>query len=245
MDIKLFRKIIDDAARIGVMRIHLFLHGEPLLHPHIVEMISYIKSKKLGILISTNGMPFNKEKIKAILSSGVNNADHFSFSIFGHSKEVHETVMKRSNFDRIVKNILTFLALRRKMKWNGPVIETNFYILPENAHEEEKYVNKWRKYVDHVRVSGVISESFSKYKQKRNNIQLRTQTCLHLWQIMTVFWNGDVTVCCQDVDGDWILGNLNEQSIREIWNNKRLLVIKKIHKEKLFEKLPFCHKCDM
>ena len=32
-------RFIDDAAEIGVLRILLFLHGEPMLHPKIIDMI--------------------------------------------------------------------------------------------------------------------------------------------------------------------------------------------------------------
>ncbi|MBY8999028.1 MAG: SPASM domain-containing protein [Candidatus Thorarchaeota archaeon] len=62
---------------------------------------------------------------------------------------------------------------------------------------------------------------------------------------MTIGWNGDVILCCNDVDGEFILGNLSDQSISEIWNSKRLLAIKRIHKQKQFERIPICHTCDM
>ncbi|GAI91258.1 unnamed protein product, partial [marine sediment metagenome] len=90
MDFDFFKRIIDDASQIGVKTIHLYLHGESLLHPQLVEMISYIKSKNLEFNLTTNGMLLNKEKIELILHSGVSSADHIVFSILGYSKEVHE-----------------------------------------------------------------------------------------------------------------------------------------------------------
>jgi radical SAM protein with 4Fe4S-binding SPASM domain len=153
--------------------------------------------------------------------------------------------MKRANHDRIVKNILDFLELRREQQVNGPVIETIFYAMRENEHEEEDYLNDWRGKVDHARLGGRISESFSEYKREGQTVTARKQTCPNIWDRMTVFWNGDVTLCCEDVDGDWVMGNLNEHSISEIWNSERLLAIRKIHREKHFEKFPFCLHCDM
>lgn len=64
MDFELFRKIIDEASKIGVRRVHLLLHGEPMIHPRIVDMIRYIKSKSIAINLTTNGMLFSKEKIE-------------------------------------------------------------------------------------------------------------------------------------------------------------------------------------
>ena len=83
MDFELFQRIIDEAARVGVKRVHLYLHGEPLLHPQIVDMISYIKSRNLVVHLTTNGMLLDKEKAEAILRSGVNGADHFRISVLG------------------------------------------------------------------------------------------------------------------------------------------------------------------
>ena len=104
MDFDLFRRIIDDASQIGVKRVHLYLHGESLLHPKIVDMIGYVKSKAIGFHLTTNGTLFNKQKIEAILRSGVNSADHIIFSILGYSKKVHEKTMKGVDHDKVLEN---------------------------------------------------------------------------------------------------------------------------------------------
>jgi radical SAM protein with 4Fe4S-binding SPASM domain len=245
MDIELFYRIINDASQIGVKRINLFLHGEPFLHPQIIDMIRYIKQKNLSFNITTNGVPLNEKKIEEILASGINSADYISFSILGSSKEVHESIMRGGNYDRTEVNLRSFLDQRRKKGVNGPVIETTFYTMNENEHEEKEYIEKWRGVVDHVIASGRISESFSYYKLSEESMSIRTQTCSHLWQKMTIFWDGDVTICNQDVDGDWTLGNLNNHSIIELWNSEKLLSIKRAHKENRFNDLPLCINCDM
>lgn len=246
MDFDLFKKIIDDAAQSEIKRVHLYLHGEPMLHPKIVEMIGFIKARGLAVHLTTNGMLFNRNKIIAILNANVNFADHFVFSILGGSKEVHEATMKRVNHERVIKNISTFLALRKEYHVNGPVIEAMFYPMPENQHEVNLYLKTYQGYVDHARVAGGISSSFAQYNtiNEGQNIKPRIKTCSLLWERLTIFWNGDVTICPQDVDGDRVFGNLAKQSIREVCMNEDLLNIKRIHKYRLFEKIPFCHECD-
>ena len=245
MDFDLFRRIIDEASEIGVKAIFLFLHGEPMLHPQIVEMIRYIKSKRLAYHMTTNGIPFNVTKIRGILSSGTDNADHISFSMMGATKQVHEKIVRKANYDDVVKNLKMLVDMREEMRVNGPVIEAIFYAMPENKHEEGKFLRKWQGTIDHVRMSGDISQSFSEYKRNDSHLTTRTKTCLNLWQKMTIFWNGDVTLCCQDVDGDYVLGNLKEETINEIWSSSTLLTIKTLHKKKQFDKIPLCHRCDM
>jgi radical SAM protein with 4Fe4S-binding SPASM domain len=245
MDINLFRGIVDDASGLGVKLVHLFLHGEPTLHPQIVEMIRHLKSKGLAFHMTTNGIPLNEDKIRGILDSGVDSADHVAFSILGASREVHNRIFRREYYEKAVENLSLFLELRRKLRVNGPVIDTVFYRMRENEHEEEQFIEKWRGVVDHVRLGGDISQSFSDYKLDGKTHPVRTEVCVNLWEKMTVFWNGDVTLCCRDVDGDWIMGNLNEQTISEIWNSKRLLAIKRIHKAEQLERFSFCYTCDM
>lgn len=65
----------------------LFLHGEPLLPPQIVNMMSYAKSKDLSLHLTTNGMLLDQDKTEVILRSGINWADHITFSILGDSRE--------------------------------------------------------------------------------------------------------------------------------------------------------------
>ncbi|MCX7919119.1 MAG: radical SAM protein [bacterium] len=42
--------------------------------------------------------------------------------------------------------------------------------------------------------------------------------CLEPWQIAIIYWNGDISPCCYT---DRIMGNLQLQSFREIWNNEQ------------------------
>jgi len=244
MDFALFQKIIDDASQIGVKRVHLYLHGESLLHPQIVEMISYTKSKDLALNLTTNGMRLDREMGESILRSGVNSTDYVTFSVLGFSRHVYEKIMRRGNHDRAVNNIREFVKLRDELGVNGPVISTVFFIMPENEHEAEQYLRYWRGIVDHARLCR-ISESFSEHKREGKPRAARTKTCAIIWEKMTIFWNGDVTTCAMDVDGERVLGNLNEQTVSEIWNSEQLLAIRQIHREKRFEELPFCYNCDM
>jgi MoaA/NifB/PqqE/SkfB family radical SAM enzyme len=244
MEFALFKKIIDEGCEIGVKRIHLYLHGEPLLHPKIVDMIRFIKYKNLGISIATNGMVLNKELSSDILKTGVNSADYFTFSILGASKEIHEKIMKGVDHERVINNILNFIEMRKKMKKNGPIIEVIFYSMPENDGEEDLFRNIWKGYVDHVRLGGKISQQFAKYKNERNKILERKKTCNNLWERMTIFWDGRVTICIGDIDGDEIIGDLRKMKIDEVWNGENLLKIKMLHLEKKFRELNLCFNCD-
>ena len=39
-----------------------------------------------------------------------------------------------------------------------------------------------------------------------------------MWGGMLIFWNGDVTICCQDPTGIETFGNVNDKNIVELLN---------------------------
>lgn len=245
MDYDLFTKIIDDAAAIGVKRVQFNLHGESIIHPRFIDMYGYIKSRGLGISLATNGMLFKKDKIEGILKAGVNSGDYILFSVLGFSKEVHEKIMKGVKHEKVVDNIRNFIKLRKQHKVNGPIIEVILYRMPENEGHDEEYIKYWSKIVDHVHPFGELSKSFSnKNTDKGNSVPLRTETCKHIWERMAIYWTGEVTICCEDLDGKHVVGNLGDRSIKDLWNCDKLNYVRKIHKEKKYDQFKMCANCD-
>jgi len=241
MDFSLFQKIIDDAARVGVQRVLLFVFGEPLLHPQIIEMIAYIKAKGLAFHLTTNGQLLDKNMGEAILRAGVTSADYVTISILGFSAEVHERVMVGISHDRVQENVLQFLESRKRLGVNGPVIETVFYSIPENEHELAPFLEYWSRVADHAVNGGTALEALVDLKQSK---KCQTRTCITLWERMVVLWNGDVTMCGMDLNGEWLVGNLRDQSIREVWQSDQLVRIRKLHKEGRFDQISLCRYCD-
>lgn len=241
MPLPLFKKIIDDASSIRVSEIRLWLHGEPLLHPHFGEMVAYIKQKGIAVHIITNGSALSGRKSREILSAGVNFMDIVRISVLGYSREVHELVMKGVQHDRVVKNIQNFVEARNQLGLSGPRISVVNYDLPENMKERDIFVEFWSKKVDWVSV-GSISQSFASFNTGNGPTAIRTTTCgdpEHMW----VFWNGEVTRCGQDINGEYIFGNLEHQSITEVWNCQGLKDLRELHRQKRFAELPMCGTC--
>jgi radical SAM protein with 4Fe4S-binding SPASM domain len=244
MDMGLFQKIVSEASEIGVKRIHLYLRGEAMLHPKIFEMISFIKSKGLAVHLVTNGTTLTPERSAVLLNTGVNSADQLTISFIGHSKASHEATMVGVDHDLVVRNIIELVRLRKELGVNGPVIETIFNAPPETQHEAEDFLRFWRGKVDHARL-GEISIEFREYKTEGVNAVTRDRPCNGIYERLLVAWNGQVPQCNGDFDGEWILGDLNRDSITEIWNCERLQAVRRIHQDRQFEKLPMCLHCDM
>lgn len=241
MDFELFKKIMDDASEIGVKRVQLFLMGEPLVHPKIIDMIQYLKSKDLAFHLTTNGLAFSKKIGDGILSAGATSADYVTFSILGFSKELHEKMMQGVKHDKVMENIHNFIEARNASKNNGPIIETVFYSITQTEHEIEPFMNYWSKVADHAIYGGKAVEAFIDHSLPSTP---RTKTCSNLWERMAIQWNGDVVLCGEDSDGEFVVGNLRESSIHEVWNGEKLVSLKKLHKAGQFGQISLCKFCD-
>ena len=241
MDFNLFRKITDNAARIGVKRVGLCLFGEPLMHPEIVDMIRYIKSRDMAFHLTTDGALLTAPLSYAILRSGVTSADYVTISMLGFSEAVHEMVRKGINHRQVLENVEGFLEQRKVLGINGPVTQTVFQSIPENDHELQTFLDYWGKVADHSIDGAAAAHTFG---DGGSASRPKARRCVQLWERMAVFWNGDVPFCGADRDGRHIIGNLRDQSIEEIWQSKELLEIKKLHKAGQFNKIPTCQYCD-
>jgi radical SAM protein with 4Fe4S-binding SPASM domain len=61
---------------------------------------------------------------------------------------------------------------------------------------------------------------------------------------MNIFYNGDVNPCCGDIDGELVLGNIRDLSIKELWYGKKINRIRKMMTNRVIEELPVCMGCD-
>jgi radical SAM protein with 4Fe4S-binding SPASM domain len=245
MDFQLFSKIVDEASQAGIKRVELYLHGEPLMHPEIARMMAYLQLRQVSVNLTSNGMLLDSARSAAILKSYPSSAAFITVSVLGASAEVHEKTMKGVNHDRVTENIHNFLKLRKQHKANGPIIQTIFYRLDENANEADQYAAQWQNVVDHANYTDTISQAFARRGSGDGAIPIRDRICTQVFRRMIVYWNGDVTICCNDIDGDHVVGNLERQSIREIWNCPKMASFRKISIEKRFASIPLCEHCDM
>lgn len=68
-------------------------------------------------------------------------------------------------------------------------------------------------------------------------------SCYYPGYFMMINWNGDVTLCPQDWRRRVILGNVNYESILDIWNNEEYKIIRKklFNKQRTFSPCKFCN----
>ncbi|MCR6109027.1 radical SAM protein [Bacillus sp. A301a_S52] len=118
-------KIIDELNDNDVINIYI-TGGEPFLHPNILEIIQYIKTKKAILTIHTNGILLNKEIIFE-LSELLNKNDTLQISLDGIKLETNlkTRTINLDNYLTIKKNIRSLICSGLQVKLNITVTNHN------------------------------------------------------------------------------------------------------------------------
>lgn len=244
MDMNLFKRIIDNAACIGVPDVKLNRFGEPLMHQDLLEMVLYAKSKKFAkVFFTSNALLMDEEKARAFIESGL---DAITFSIDGASKQVYEGIRLGSDYEKVERNVVRFHEIRNQLGCRKPVTSLNTMLMRETKSEIFDVLRKWEPVFDIVNLIpvGTYGNLDSHSTVSVEKPEFETIPCHHIFDRLMIFTNGDATVCCGDINGALCVGNLGDQTIEELWKGQKYKSIREIHIAGDFEKVPVCIGCD-
>ena len=127
MEISLFNTLMDEIDQYGKRHIALHKDGEPLLHPDIKTVLQRVKkNQNHTVYLTTNAHRLTSNIVNEIIS---NKIDVVNFSIGAHTEDFYNKV-RGHGFDRVLKNIHTFLDLIKEAEWI-PDILVQIIDLPE------------------------------------------------------------------------------------------------------------------
>ena len=246
MDFKLYKKIIDNCAKLKIKYITLSFFGEPLLDKGLIEKIKYAKSKDMFVAFYSNASLLNETWAENLIKSGL---DSITISFDGNSKETYERIRKKLNFETTKKNILGLIQAKIKLKKDSPKINLVLVELEENKKEIKNFYKEWKGKVDSINIINMRNwaNDIQKEGTKESfhfNRKIKRKPCALICRKMVVDWNGDVVLCCDDWNHSTIIGNLKKESIEQIWKGEKLKRIREAHVKGEFGKVALCSGCN-
>jgi len=242
MDFELFKECARQGIEMGVKMIVPFNYGEPLLHPRMIDMVEYIKSRsrETMVKVNTNGMLLTKDYARNLISAGI---DEITFSLEGCTKESHEKIALGSDYETILDNLMN--VIDQKKGHEKPQIRVCMVRMEETESEMKQFVKKWRPIVDSITIHDMNTGYGTLNDRRVRKTPLKRRVpCRELWLKLQVLWDGDVTVCCIDYDGHLKIGSIGNDSLHDLWFGGRMNKMREIHRAREFEKIPICNKCD-
>lgn len=220
MPVEMFAKIIDEIKTLGIKSVKLYFFGEPLLHPQIGELVRLAKTVCHRVELTTNGIPLNERRAKELIAAGL---DYLRVSLYNEQPErVRENVKRLHD----LRGITPHICVKIFSKEEADAAYTLYAgIADEVSHETL-----------HSMGSDLINISQQPHSDKT--------ACPYPFYTLVVKANGDVVPCCVAWEQSLVVGNVENESLLNIWKGDKLANIHKLHLEGRRNELAACAKCD-
>lgn len=230
MDLSLYKKVIGDLKEFGepLKVLRLYKDGEPFLNSNFAEMVRYAKENGVARFIdtTTNGSLLQLERIKPALDAGI---DRINISVDGLSSDQFLSFTGvKVDFEKYVDSI------RRLYEMKGSC-EICIKIAGDFLSEDDKarFYTIFGNYADRIFIENVapcwpefdvenllgISISKGIYDQPIKEVM----TCPYIFYSLSVNSDGTVSLCFLDWSRKLIVGDVRNESLKDIWNGERLL----------------------
>ena len=217
MDFELFARICEQiSGNQQYVALHHF--GESLLHRQLPDMVRHATRKNLA-----TGLSCNPPSLKAALAARLLDAGIASLVLSFDSLDpasYRDIRGPAADVDRAIANIDALVRLRDAGRY-PTAITVQLIHMRDNADETERFLAFCR---DHGVDRGVVVRlgrwDFSDEKTETLgsfDTPLYQGFCLRPQQSIVVLWDGRVVACCHDYDGILVLGDLNKQSLDDVW----------------------------
>jgi len=245
MSLQLYRQVIDEIATfaepVRSREIELFHFGESLLHPEIDAMVAYAVERQLKVSLSVNAPHLTPAITERLLAAGL---PRLIISLDGSDQESYQQIRgPAADFAKAVANI-SYLA--KRISDTSVALEASRRIIRMNA--TEALLDDFRRQWEGSGLPVEVRPFFPWSEAELAPLGIVEKyppgmVCPFPWQYLVVQWDGTVVPCCRDYNGVNSIGNVREQSLREIWHGPRLREFYRQHRSGEYGGNDFCRRC--
>lgn len=226
--------------------VSLMGHGEPLVHPHLAEMIALIKGSGLAerIDIITNGSLLTREKSRALIDAGL---DVIRISLQGLSSAKYREISGVNlNYEEFLDNIAYFHENRGLCQVFVKILDVSLAPGEEDQFyrtfhpiADRMYIEKVKPVYDGITYSEKVTEVFTdRYGQTHE----KRFACPQPFYMLSLWPNGEVAPCDAIYKAN-PLGNVNQTALADMWDCKSLWEFQLMQLDGKRFLHPACNKC--
>lgn len=210
----LFLKILRQCQEFVPEWIEPFFHGEPFMDPRIIERIWMIRQAlpSTKIKLYTNAFSMAPEKIERMVGLAI---DEMIISLNSPDPEKYRAIMGLAH-NRTLDNI-AYLARAGKRGEIARRITLRMTRSADVSNEDElAFLRICRLY----KAAAFICGRFNYKGDIEATLPVPAYPCEHLDRV-NILADGKVALCCMDQNGEYSLGDVNDNSILEIYNGEK------------------------
>ena len=228
---------------------HLVLHGfgEPFLDKKLIQRIELCTKKKIPTYFSCTPATMTVEKAEKAMEAGLG-VLKFSLDAMDERK-IKEIRGKKADFVDSIEKILKIIDIKKKKNFKTLLVPCmiDLAVEPNDTDMHKKFLEFW----SDKDVFAYIKSQDNRYmyendKDLKNKSHYSKQYCEYPWLSVSIMADGNVVPCTQISNNELVLGNINKNTLEEIWNGKKYQELRRMHISGKFTKGHKCNeKCDM
>ena len=221
----------------------LILHGygEPFLDKFLIKRLKKCNEKKIPTYFSCTPATMTVDKAVAAMENGLS---VLKFSLDAMDDESIKKIRgRKADYDDSIKKIKEIIKIKEKRKFKTILVPCMISFKNDEREKElhRNFLEFWKPYDVFAYVKSQDNRwLFEQDKKLKNNSHYAKQYCEYPWTSLTVMADGNVVPCTQISNNEIVLGNINENSLEEIWNGKKYDEFRKMH---VTGEFPKEHKC--
>jgi MoaA/NifB/PqqE/SkfB family radical SAM enzyme len=229
MDFGLFQRLLGELnpwqARYRMIELHHL--GESLLHPELTRFVAAASERGIPTELAVNPSLLRPDLAKSLLGAGLR---RLVVAIDGVDEATLAAIRgPKARYRDAERNLLVLLEelakQREPMKLVIQMLE-----LERNRSQRDAFLERWGRlglpYVEAYvkKLDGPDPDTAEKHPEPESYL------CNYPWRSVVVLWDGRVVPCCRDHDAALVLGDLQRQSLREVWRGDVVRQLRLTHR---------------
>lgn len=211
MDVETVDVIAKGAKKAGWNpRFEFAMHGEPTIHPKLALMIGHVRQQFPNgyIMVTSNGSGLLKDTVNKI---------NYMFSL-GLSTLAIDDYKHSGGWVQQIKDSIEadVFGLRKD-------IEVMHYPRNLKANPHQRYPKKRLVFINDISdnetgVHQLTNQGGSAFAK----VETLDERCAKPFRELSVRWDGNVAICCDDWPGKFKIGNILEMGVEDVWYHPRM-----------------------
>jgi radical SAM protein with 4Fe4S-binding SPASM domain len=237
------KEISENGFYFSIVSRCLILHGygEPFLDKFLIKRVKLCKEKNIPTYFSCTPATMTVDKATEVMRAGL---DVLKFSLDAMDDESIKSIRgKKANYEESIEKILSLIEIKKKNNFQTLFVPCmiSFKKDKKSIELQEKFLEFWKDKEVYAYIKSQDNRwLFEQDKNLKNNSHYAKQYCEYPWTSLTVMADGNVVPCTQISNNEIVLGNINDNSLEDIWNGKNYQELRKMH---ISGKFPNDHKC--
>lgn len=220
--------------------LELDLMGESLLHPQVDRFVEAASRRGIRSELSVNPSLLTPELSRRLIRAGI---ARLVISLDGMSNAVLAAMRgKAANYDTAATNLAALFDVAQERS-DPPQIVIQMIDFDRNRSQQKAFLETWG-HTGKPFVTAYIKPLDGPDPDSGRRHETTTRfLCTYPFTSVTVLWDGSVVPCCRDANGRYPLGNLNENSLEEIWRGPRAEQLREAYRRDEFGHGHLCEEC--